>query len=203
MDGPNLWIVLALGLVAIGWYLTYTAARLDRLHARVQGTLAALDAQLVRRAEATLELANARVLDAASALMLASAASDSLSAAENEDTDADRQRFSNERETVESRLSEALGLALTADTLASLPGAGGFGDDIVSRVRATGLRVQLARRFHNDAVTDVRRVRRQVVPAGRSRRHAADRGVRRRAAARASRLTPGCRLLPCPRPTSA
>jgi hypothetical protein len=71
MDGPNLWIVLALGLVAIGWYLTYTAARLDRLHARVQGTLAALDAQLVRRAEATLELANARVLDAASALMLA------------------------------------------------------------------------------------------------------------------------------------
>ena len=33
MDGPNLWIVLALGLVAIGWYLTYTAARLDRLHA--------------------------------------------------------------------------------------------------------------------------------------------------------------------------
>ena len=161
MDGPNLWIVLALGLVAIGWYLTYTAARLDRLHARVQGTLAALDAQLVRRAEATLELANARVLDAASALMLASAASDSLSAAEDEDTDADRQRFSNERETVESRLSEALGLALTADTLASLPGAGGFGDDIVSRVRATGLRVQLARRFHNDAVTDVRRVRRQ------------------------------------------
>ena len=161
MDGPNLWIVLALGLVAIGWYLTYTAARLDRLHARVQGTLAALDAQLVRRAEATMELANARVLDAASALMLASAASDSLSAAEDEDTDADRQRFSNERETVESRLSEALGLALTADTLASLPGAGGFGDDIVSRVRATGLRVQLARRFHNDAVTDVRRVRRQ------------------------------------------
>lgn len=63
--------------------------------------------------------------------------SDSLSAAEDEDTDADRQRFSNERETVESRLSEALGLALTADTLASLPGAGGFGDDIVSRVRAT------------------------------------------------------------------
>ena len=161
MNGPDAWIVLALALVAIGWYLSYTAARLDRLHARVQGTLAALDAQLVRRAEATLELANAGVLDAASALMLASAASDSLSAAEDEDTDADRQRFSNERETVESRLSEALGLALTADTLAAMPGEGSFGDDIVSRVRATGLRVQLARRFHNDAVTDVRRVRRQ------------------------------------------
>ena len=61
----------------------------------------------------------------------------------------------------ESRLPEALGLALTADTLASLPGAGGFGDDIVSRGRATGLRGQVARRFHNDPGTDVRRVRRQ------------------------------------------
>ena len=45
-------------LVIIAWYLTYTAARLDRLHVRLTGTLAALDAQLVRRAEASLELAN-------------------------------------------------------------------------------------------------------------------------------------------------
>ena len=29
-------------------------------------------------------------------------------------------------------------------------------------MRATGLRVQLARRFHNEAVTDVRRVRRKA-----------------------------------------
>ena len=37
----------------VAWYLSYTAARLDRLHARVEGALSALDAQLVRRAEAT------------------------------------------------------------------------------------------------------------------------------------------------------
>ncbi len=163
MTEPNPWILLVLGLVVVGWYLSYSAARLDRLHARVQGTLAALDAQLIRRAEATLELANSGVLDAASALMLASAASDSLSVAEEENTDADEQHFGHDREGVESRLSEALGLALTPDALAALPGAGGFGDDIVSRVRATGLRVQMARRFHNDAVTDVRRVRRKWV----------------------------------------
>ena len=114
MSEPNVLALVVLVLVAIGWYLSYSAARLDRLHARVQGTLAALDAQLVRRAEATLELANSGVLDAASALMLASAASDSLSAAEDEDTDADQQRFSHDREGVESRLSEALGLALSA-----------------------------------------------------------------------------------------
>ena len=62
------------------WYLSYTAARLDRLHARVEGALAALDAQLVRRAEATLELVNSGALDPATALLMAAAASESLEA---------------------------------------------------------------------------------------------------------------------------
>lgn len=68
------WTVVALllaGALAIAWYLSYTAARLDRLHARVEGSLAALDAQLVRRAEVALELANGADLDAASAFLLA------------------------------------------------------------------------------------------------------------------------------------
>jgi hypothetical protein len=34
------------------------------------------------------------------------------------------------------------------------------GRDVVERVTSACTRVQLARRFHNDAVTDVRRVRR-------------------------------------------
>ncbi len=158
------WVTLGvLVVVALGWYLSYSAARLDRLHARVSGTLAALDAQLVRRAEATLELANSGALDAASALMLAGAASDSLAASEAEHTDADLQRFGAERESVESDLTDAIVMALTPEVLAALPGGPGFGDDVVSRVKATGLRVQLARRFHNDAVTDVRRVRRKWV----------------------------------------
>ena len=62
----------------IAWYLTYTAARLDRLHVRVIGTLAALDAQLVTRAEASLELANTGLLDGATSLILANAAAESL-----------------------------------------------------------------------------------------------------------------------------
>ena len=41
-------------------------------------------------------------------------------------------------------------------------------------MKATGLRVQLGRRFHNDAVTDVRRVRRKwVVRVFRLAGHAA------------------------------
>jgi hypothetical protein len=149
-----------LALVLVGWYLSYSAARLDRLHARVEGTLAALDAQVVRRAEATLELANSGVLDAASALMLADAASWSLAAAEEADTAAPS--FPADRESAESALSEALSLALNGESVQALEDDPGFGADVLSRVRATGLRVQLARRFHNEAVTDVRRVRRKA-----------------------------------------
>ena len=73
------WVTIVVVIVLIlGWYLSYSAARLDRLHARVESTSAALDAQLVRRAEATLEMANAGHLDAASGLILASAAAESL-----------------------------------------------------------------------------------------------------------------------------
>ncbi len=35
------------------------------------------------------------------------------------------------------------------------------GEDLVDRLASACTRVQLARRFHNDAVTDVRRVRRK------------------------------------------
>lgn len=49
-------VIMAI-VLAVGWYLSYTAVRLDRLHHRVMGTAAALDAQLVRRAEAALEVA--------------------------------------------------------------------------------------------------------------------------------------------------
>ena len=116
------WIGVALVvLVALGWYLSYSAARLDRLHARVQGTLAALDAQLVRRAEATLELVSSGAIDAATAFILAGAASDSLAAAEQDDLDADLLRFGPERESAESDLTDALVLAPTPKALAEPP----------------------------------------------------------------------------------
>ena len=54
-------------LIGVAWYLSYSAARLDRLHAKVEGAMSVLDAQLVRRAEAALELANSGVLDPATA----------------------------------------------------------------------------------------------------------------------------------------
>src|SRR6476620_957033 len=78
MDALTWWVAVIAALMAAAWYLSYNAALLDRLHARVEGSLSALDAQLVRRAEAALELANSGALDPASALLVADAATESI-----------------------------------------------------------------------------------------------------------------------------
>lgn len=149
------WIVGGIALaVLIAWYLSYGAARLDRLHARVEGALSTLDAQLVRRAEATLELANSGLLDAASAMILAGAASDSLEAC----TDTESQTS---REAIESDLTQALEVALGEEALRRLREDEIVGFALLQRVAAANQRVQLSRRFLNDAVTDVRRIRRK------------------------------------------
>jgi len=135
--------------VLVAWYLSYGAARLDRLHSRVEGALSALDAQLVRR---TLELANSGSLDPASALLLAVAASDSLEADAEPHTS---------REAIESDLTQALEVALGEVALRQLREDETVGAPVLRRVAEANQRVQLARRFLNDAVIDVRRVRRK------------------------------------------
>lgn len=163
MDTPA-WVVVAVAVVfGVAWYLSYSAARLDRLHARVEGALSALDAQLVRRAEATLELANSGALDPASALMLAAAASESIEAHNERALEHDLlegQHFAG-REVLESDLSLALQAALSRPLLDQIRGEHGPGLAALERVEAAGVRVQLARRFHNGAVQDVQRVRRK------------------------------------------
>jgi hypothetical protein len=165
MDAMTWGVVVVAALLGVAWYLSYSAARLDRLHARVEGALSALDAQLVRRAEATLELANSGMLDPASALILAGAASQSLEA-HNERAGEDLlegQHFAG-REVIESDLTEALQVALPDDVVRLIRGESGLtGEQALGRVEAAALRVQLARRFHNDAVKDVQRVRRKQV----------------------------------------
>lgn len=169
-------VVLVL-LLALGWRLSYSAVWLDRLHHRMHATAAALDAQLVRRAEATLELALGGDLDPATSTLLAGAASEALSRPGP---------WSRERARVESELTEVLRAvdpALTAlgepDTE---PGGSGSRDpaateaavEALSRLRGAAVRVRYARRFHNEAVQDVLRLRRRpdvrwLRLAGRSR----------------------------------
>ena len=162
MDVLQISTAVALVLLAVAWYLSYSASRLDRLHAKVEGAVSALDAQLVRRAEATLELATSGALDPAASLLLADAASEALERHTHHPLShdpLDGQTFAG-REDTEANLTETLRAVLQADTVADLRAdADGPGAGALSRVEASALRVQLARRFHNDAVREVRRVR--------------------------------------------
>jgi hypothetical protein len=71
-----IWILIIGGvLLLLGVYLSWTAGRLDRLHARVDASRAVLDAELLRRSASALELATANLLDPATSVVIADAGS--------------------------------------------------------------------------------------------------------------------------------
>lgn len=157
------WVTLVVAIASlVAWRLTYTAARLDRLHARVEGTLSALDAQLVRRAEAALDLARSNAVPQLDALVLAAAGTASLEEADQENITSEvrRRGLSDRREEAENALTEAINATLDPPTVRRLRDEGGVGAESLNLLAATGTRVQLSRRFYNDAVRDVQRVRR-------------------------------------------
>lgn len=146
--------LLALALLA--WYLSYSASRLDRLHHRVEGARSALDAQLVRRAEAAVELATSGAVDPASGLIVADAASRALEAGEHADSAVAEAGRSRSR--AESALTQALRATLDHQVVAELTGDPVLAP-LLDRLAAACQRAQLARRFLNNAVTDATRVR--------------------------------------------
>ena len=140
-----LWFVLALLLAGV--YLSWTAGRLDRLHARVDGARAALDAQLVRRSAVAMELATSGLLDPASALLIADAAHSA------------REAEGEERAPAESDLSRALRAALDQPQQVEELSSSAEGRQMIAELEAAGRRVVMARRFHNDAVRAARALR--------------------------------------------
>ncbi|WP_307619610.1 hypothetical protein [Streptomyces sp. V3I7] len=139
------WILVA--LVAIGLYLSWTAGRLDRLHARIDAARAALDAQLLRRASVTQEVATSGVLDPAASILLYEAAH------------AARQAEEDHREVAESELTQALRAVFAeAQQVDAVREALG-GDEAARELTEAVRRVPMARRFHNDAVGAARRLR--------------------------------------------
>jgi hypothetical protein len=150
------WVPLVLALVLVfGWYLSYSAGRLDRLHHRVESTRAALDGQLARRAAAALEVAH--VLDPATALLLTDAATSALTAGEEQPAAVPL------LEDVENDLTRALQAAFAEpDDVRALRGDP-LASESLDLLAQACLRVQLARRFHNDAVAQAQRVRRKPV----------------------------------------
>jgi hypothetical protein len=135
-------VVAAVVVVAVGvaLWLTWTANRLDRIHHRIDVARAAFDAQLLRRSGAALELATSDSLDPPSRLVLVDAAHHARNAGPDE------------VETAESALSQALRAVLGDEEAVRL-----LRDDpdlapLVDELATSCARVELARRFHNDAV---------------------------------------------------
>ena len=154
------WPLLLAVLLVLGWYLSYSAARLDRLHHRIESSRAALDVQLVRRAVAAVEAVP--LLDPATALLLADAASSALTAGEQRDAPGGIEPPP-VAEDVENDLTRALHVAFEDPAhvaeLRAQPLTGAALDTLAQACT----RVQLARRFHNDAVAQALRVRRKWI----------------------------------------
>ncbi|RZS89445.1 hypothetical protein EV189_1208 [Motilibacter rhizosphaerae] len=148
---PVLDVVLLVVLLAlVTWQLTWTAGRLDRLHGRVEGARAALDAALLRRATAVLELAGSGLLDPATSVILADTAHAARTAGEPE------------RELAESQLSVALRAVLDEEAVAILREEP-VGEEALVDLADACRRVALARRLHNDAVRSATVLRRKRV----------------------------------------
>lgn len=74
IDNGFLAIFLILAILVFLWYLTFTAARLDRLHHRVETSWASLDALLQQRAALALEVSHLPGGDPALSLVLTQSA---------------------------------------------------------------------------------------------------------------------------------
>ena len=134
------WVVV--GIVLLASYVTWTAGRLDRMHARVDAAWAALDAQLVRRAFAAHALLVQLPEGTDRGRLDTTAMAAAVAGVEG-------------REVVENDLSRAL-----RDAVPLLPGR----TRALEELESAAVRVGLARSFHNSAVNDTRSLRRRRVP---------------------------------------
>jgi len=149
------WIVLIILVVLIfGLYLSMTAGRLDRLHQRIDTSALALDALLLRRSAIALELSTSGVMDPASAIVVAEAAHGARTVREGDDL---------ARAGAESALTQALVIALEEPEELALIRGTESGAELLAELDAACRRVELGRRFLNDAVRACRSVRRQFL----------------------------------------
>lgn len=146
------WLILALVVLVIGWYLSSTAGRLDRLHRRVDAGHVALDRALLERASVAGEVAAARMPDPAMAAVIGDAVH---TARRTDPADA------LQRGLAESDLSQVLAAAFDEPEAVAECVAYPGGDELMAELESATRRVQLSRTFLNDAVRACRDVRYQ------------------------------------------
>lgn len=185
MTWSEVTLLVAGALLVLLWFVWVVASRLDRLHRKVATSRAALENQLVRRASTAAELAASGLLDPVSSILVGEAAWAALSAgghgraelvaalpdlgrmlrhpSDEMGPDADPTVRADDRDLAESELSrtvrEALADPVEAEAVRAEPGGG----ELLGALAAAWYRVQLARRFHNEAVAQTQRVRRKAL----------------------------------------
>jgi hypothetical protein len=97
-------LAILFAVATLGWYLSFLATRLDRLHHRVETSWANLDSLLQRRAAIAIEIARSEISDPASSLLLTFAAHQA------------REASVRDRSQAETGLSGALGILLETST---------------------------------------------------------------------------------------
>ena len=136
-------LVVILFVVLIGWYLSFSASRLDRLHHKVETSWATLDAFLQQRAALAHEIVAESNLDPATAYLISSSAA------------AARNANRIERSSAESVLSESLKLVQGAakDISLELP------SDLLVELSDITDKVKIAINIHLEAVNATKNVR--------------------------------------------
>jgi hypothetical protein len=141
-------VIIVAAVLLAGVYIAWRAARLDRLHARLEAARASLETALVRRSSVALEFASSGLLDPATSLLLAGAAHDARSAPHGS-------------ELAESDLTRALrAVFFQPDFRALLSGREGAAE-LLAELEGAAHQVFLARKFYNDAVAATRAARRR------------------------------------------
>lgn len=136
-------LLIVLFVVLIGWYLSFSASRLDRLHHRVETSWATLDSLLQQRAALAHDIVSESNLDPATAYLISSSAATA------------RNANIVERSAAESVLSESLKLVQGAaiDHSLELPG------DLLVELSDITSKVKIAINIHLEAVNATRNVR--------------------------------------------
>jgi hypothetical protein len=145
MSLENLSVLLF--IVLIGWYLSFSASRLDRLHHRVETSWATLDSLLQKRAALAQEIVAESNLDPATAYLISTSAT------------AARDANIIERSSAESILSESLRLVQNAalDNAVELP------SELLVELSDLTSKVKLAINIHLEAVNATRNVRSKLI----------------------------------------
>ena len=142
-------VLILLAIVLWGFYVSWRASRLDRLHNRVEVARTALDLAMVRRSAIAYELASSGLLDPATSLLLADAARRAKEAAPDE------------RYLVESDLTKALRAAFSQPGFRSEVAEAGGAGELIDEVEAAAHQVYIARKFYNDVAARTIEARRR------------------------------------------